>query len=286
MIQDGRYTLVYAGGEYRTVSIENVVEGDFKGKSILSRKAGQRYQGIAFLDANNRVMLWRRYRAEFDPKRAEALQKAVDRIAKNPKEAGMAYAIQEGRCCRCGRELTVPASIHAGMGPDCAQKYAWEKADQVAVHDVLAATRVAGSTFAESQTSLVFPATQFSSKPMYPNLTKNSNVQMTGTDWTPAVKEQAQNRNDRGQVSRMVGFQKTYETQKFYDPFGVDEKLTEEAAVAFWTKRFTANPIDDDRFWGDEAGRAEAAQERVAFASDSDYRELSAILSRNVKGRQ
>jgi hypothetical protein len=26
----------------------------------------------------------------------------------------------EGRCCRCGRKLTVPGSIERGIGPDCA----------------------------------------------------------------------------------------------------------------------------------------------------------------------
>jgi hypothetical protein len=30
----------------------------------------------------------------------------------------------EGRCCRCGRRLTVPESIYAGIGPDCAGKMA------------------------------------------------------------------------------------------------------------------------------------------------------------------
>lgn len=28
----------------------------------------------------------------------------------------------EGRCCRCGRVLTVPESIEAGIGPECAQR--------------------------------------------------------------------------------------------------------------------------------------------------------------------
>lgn len=30
----------------------------------------------------------------------------------------------EGRCCRCGRVLTVPSSIENGIGPDCAEKMA------------------------------------------------------------------------------------------------------------------------------------------------------------------
>src|SRR5271157_2617898 len=154
MIQDGKYTLVYGSGEYRTVAIENITEEghNFKGKTILSRKSGQRYEGIAFLSSDNRVMLWKRFRAEFDQKRIEALQNAVNRIARNPQEAGMAYAIHEGRCCRCGRELTVPASIHAGMGPDCAEKYGWEKADQIAVHDHVAAVSEPGSVFAATTT--------------------------------------------------------------------------------------------------------------------------------------
>jgi hypothetical protein len=28
----------------------------------------------------------------------------------------------EGRCCRCGRTLTVPSSILSGIGPECAGK--------------------------------------------------------------------------------------------------------------------------------------------------------------------
>lgn len=28
----------------------------------------------------------------------------------------------EGRCCRCGRKLTVPESIESGIGPECAGK--------------------------------------------------------------------------------------------------------------------------------------------------------------------
>jgi hypothetical protein len=34
----------------------------------------------------------------------------------------MAEVWHEGRCCRCGRRLTVPSSIEAGIGPECAGK--------------------------------------------------------------------------------------------------------------------------------------------------------------------
>jgi hypothetical protein len=37
----------------------------------------------------------------------------------------------EGTCCRCGKRLTVPASIELGMGADCAKEKGyfelWEK---------------------------------------------------------------------------------------------------------------------------------------------------------------
>jgi hypothetical protein len=35
---------------------------------------------------------------------------------------GLAYSLESSNCWRCGRTLTVPASIHSGLGPDCADK--------------------------------------------------------------------------------------------------------------------------------------------------------------------
>jgi uncharacterized protein DUF6011 len=248
MIQNGIYTLVYGNGEYRTLRIESKLMNptDTQEKTILSRKSGKssaalgKYEGIAFLSSDNRVMLWKRFRAEFDQTRLNRLQDAVNRIARNPKEAGMAYAIHEGCCCRCGRELTVPASIHAGMGPDCAEKYAWEKQDQVAVHDHVAAVRTPDSPYADAKGTTSAP------KPV------------------AKVAAPAPVKNAGDVVARMVSFQRTMETEKFYDPFGIGDKLTDAAAVNFWTKRFTANQIEDDRFWGDEAGRQEMIDEQAA----------------------
>jgi hypothetical protein len=33
--------------------------------------------------------------------------------------AALAYAMESGRCARCDKQLTVPASIHQGYGPEC-----------------------------------------------------------------------------------------------------------------------------------------------------------------------
>lgn len=36
--------------------------------------------------------------------------------------AAQAEVWHEGRCCRCGRRLTVPSSIEFGIGPECAKR--------------------------------------------------------------------------------------------------------------------------------------------------------------------
>lgn len=38
------------------------------------------------------------------------------------RQMGEDYAVASGKCFRCGRDLKVPASIHRGLGPDCAGK--------------------------------------------------------------------------------------------------------------------------------------------------------------------
>ncbi len=39
-----------------------------------------------------------------------------------PNTLDRAEVWHEGRCCRCGRRLTVPSSIESGIGPECATK--------------------------------------------------------------------------------------------------------------------------------------------------------------------
>lgn len=48
------------------------------------------------------------------------LRRAVVAVTDDPATAGLAYALESGRCYRCNRTLTVPTSIHRGLGPDCA----------------------------------------------------------------------------------------------------------------------------------------------------------------------
>ena len=40
----------------------------------------------------------------------------------NPALTEKVEVHHEGKCCRCGRKLTVPESIESGIGPECAGK--------------------------------------------------------------------------------------------------------------------------------------------------------------------
>lgn len=138
MIGDGRYTLIYPGGEYRTVRVSTVKKGDLKGTQVLGIREkgnGLHFTGLGFLQKSGKVNFWKRTKSnpEFPAKRLELIQKAVDRIVADPDAAGLAFAMKENRCFRCGKELTVPASIHKGMGPECAKKN-WTRDDQKAAY--------------------------------------------------------------------------------------------------------------------------------------------------------
>lgn len=132
MITDGRYTLVYPTGDYRTMEVKTLKKGNLAGRTILKIKEGHDFNGIGFL-VNDAPRFWKKFAAANPEVRLERIRKAVERIAADPEAAGLAYAMKENCCYRCGRELTVPASIHKGMGPECAKKN-WNRDDQKAAY--------------------------------------------------------------------------------------------------------------------------------------------------------
>ena len=44
-------------------------------------------------------------------------------IASDPANAARVYGLQTGTCCCCGRELTDPVSVAAGIGPICGSRF-------------------------------------------------------------------------------------------------------------------------------------------------------------------
>lgn len=124
MIEEGHYTLVDADGDYRTYRIRTATKGALEGSTIISKGKGDKYQGFAFLRDDDSFSIWKRFRPAPD------LETDILTILDNPQSARMTFAMYEGRCSRCGRKLTVPASIHHGLGPECAGKGHWTKQDQ------------------------------------------------------------------------------------------------------------------------------------------------------------
>lgn len=55
------------------------------------------------------------YRGKYEAELAE--------IAKDPLAAAIAFGKETGQCCVCGRTLTNPDSIEAGIGPICASRF-------------------------------------------------------------------------------------------------------------------------------------------------------------------
>lgn len=55
----------------------------------------------------------------------DATEQHVVRIINDPKGEAIAYGQRTGNCCICNRELTNHASIDAGIGPICAERFGW-----------------------------------------------------------------------------------------------------------------------------------------------------------------
>lgn len=78
------------------------------------------FTGCAFL-VDSTVVMWRKF-THSDLRRK--IELAVSLLAGDPTVGQQAYALRSSRCARCNRKLTVPASLFAGLGPECAKKVA------------------------------------------------------------------------------------------------------------------------------------------------------------------
>jgi hypothetical protein len=116
-VLDGIYTIAYPGGKHRTLRVKTPLKGNLANRTILEFLSGSDntsdYTGFAFLDGQT-IRLWRRFAESGD------LLEAAKVLVKDPETAGLLYAEESGRCYRCNRLLTVPASLHRGLGPVCA----------------------------------------------------------------------------------------------------------------------------------------------------------------------
>lgn len=112
----GKYTVPQADG-HRTLRVE-VMPADAKfaaGKTVISFLSGSDntsdYTGFAFVEDDGTLRVWKRF------VQAEALLAAAHTLLEDP-----AAVLVSQHCRRCNRDLTVPASLHNGLGPECARK--------------------------------------------------------------------------------------------------------------------------------------------------------------------
>jgi len=121
-VPEGRYTVQFSDGSYRTLRVRLQDEDSqfMPGKILISYLAGsdndRDYTSFANVDDRGSVKVWRKHRQN------TSLVEALKVLIGSPTSAREAYAEQSGCCSRCGRTLTVPTSLHAGLGPECAKK--------------------------------------------------------------------------------------------------------------------------------------------------------------------
>jgi hypothetical protein len=122
----GTFTVVRGtdGAEtYETIKLERIEVGPLAGKVIASHISGPDneldFQGFAFVSETGRVNVWKK-NANIDPRWTAAVEFVVNGTRDEQLGMSEAYALRSGRCSRCNRKLTVPASLNRGYGPDCA----------------------------------------------------------------------------------------------------------------------------------------------------------------------
>lgn len=128
-IKVGIYTICYPNGEHRTIRVkawEKALKPDSPSVPLIvgflsGSDNEENYTYVGFLREDNRINFWKSFRSG-GAFRIDRFQRAVDIVAGDTAKAGLAYALHSSKCYRCNRTLTVPTSIHNGLGPECAKK--------------------------------------------------------------------------------------------------------------------------------------------------------------------
>ncbi len=126
-VPTGTFTVVFADNERRTIRIKHVAAdhpsefADWLFAKFLSGPDNDaNYTNFAFAKpGNNGFALKTQYRNA--GLIADALRSILTACPTVRHEMGVTWARESGHCYRCGRTLTVPASIEASVGPTCAE---------------------------------------------------------------------------------------------------------------------------------------------------------------------
>lgn len=118
VIYDGVYTVTYADGTYKTLKLRTQkADARFRpGVQLVKYLSGpdntNDYTGFGEVHGGT-VKIWKKFADN------EGLAKACKvMLGAKDAEQGATFEVSVS-CFRCGRPLTVPASMHDGYGPDC-----------------------------------------------------------------------------------------------------------------------------------------------------------------------
>lgn len=129
VVPDGYYTIVLSEQPEvrRTIRVRTPRQGTY------SARMGWQY--VAFLSGSDNESSYTgfgrlegaRTRLDGSYRRNEQLGLALELLVGYAQKdqldnSRQRFALVSGRCWNCGRTLTVPASIHRGLGPDCAAR--------------------------------------------------------------------------------------------------------------------------------------------------------------------
>lgn len=126
-VSEGYYTVELVDGGHRTIRLSKWKQDNRRpGKQIrwigyLSGPSNTSdYETFARQHDDGSYVFMPRFREDGDLAAALAVVLHGDDAAR--VRARHQYALESSRCARCNRELTVPASIHMGLGPECASR--------------------------------------------------------------------------------------------------------------------------------------------------------------------
>lgn len=124
-VPNGIYTVEYVDGSYLTVRLKAHWAAEEKANGVqvlqyLNGPANTSDYASAGTVRGDSLTVWRRT----GEATAAGLVKAWATLIGDPLAAGESYALASGKCFRCNRTLTVPASLHRGLGPECVKHFA------------------------------------------------------------------------------------------------------------------------------------------------------------------
>lgn len=122
-IPDGTVTIVdEESGTHRTLRI-SIWKAKGDGSRIAAMMTGpdndRNFTGFATIRPDGSASVWNRFSSAEYWGWMGAMERLATATADEFGEYREAWAMRSGRCARCGRKLTVPASLHRGLGPEC-----------------------------------------------------------------------------------------------------------------------------------------------------------------------